>query len=93
MALMTTEAPWGALLSHLERTTRLDRTEAEKVIQETLSYFSESLPDFVARRHRELRAESLRNEAIYRRIADEVRERRFVAGPLTERQIRRLIYG
>lgn len=90
---MAIDAPWGPLLSHLEHTTRLDRSEAEKVIQETLSYFSESLPDFVARRHRELRADGLRNEVIYRSIADEVRERRFIAGPLTERQIRRLIYG
>lgn len=90
---MAADAPWAALLAHLERTTRLDRGEAEKVIRETLSYFSESLPDFVGRRHRELRAQSLRNEVIYRRIADEVRERRFVAEPLTERQIRRLIYG
>lgn len=90
---MAADAPWEPLLAHLERHTRLDRLEAEKVIRETLAYFSESLPDFVARRHRELRAQSLRNEAIYQRIADEVRERRFVAGPLSERQIRRLIYG
>lgn len=90
---MAADVPWEPLLAHLERSTRLDRREAEKVIRETLSYFSESLSDFVARRHRELRAESLRNDAIYRRIANEVRERRFVAGPLTERQIRRLIYG
>jgi len=90
---MTTSDPWEALLSHLQRTTRLDRGEAHKVVRETLEYFSESLPEFVVRRHRELRAGSLRNEVIYRRIAEEVRERRFVATPLTERQIRRLVYG
>ena len=90
---MTADGPWEALLSHLQQTTRLDRAEAEKVIRETLSYFSESLPQFVARRHRELRQQSQRNEAIYRRIADELHERRFVAVPLSERQIRRLVYG
>ncbi len=90
---MAIDAPWEALLSHLHRTTRLDRGEAEKVVRETLEYFSESLPEFVARRHRELRAQSLRNEAIYRRIAEEVRERPFAAGPLSERQVRRLVYG
>jgi plasmid stability protein len=90
---MAADGTWDPLLAHLERTTRLDRAEARKVLRETLAYFSEPLPDFVARRHRELRAQSLRNEAIYRVIADEVRERRFAAGPLSERQIRRLVYG
>ncbi len=90
---MAGDTPWDPLVSHLLRTTRLDRHEAEKVIAETLAYFSEPLPEFVARRHRELRADGERNEAIYRRIATEVRDRRFSASPLSERQIRRLIYG
>ncbi len=90
---MAADAPCEALLSHLQRTTRLDRAEAEKVIRETLDYFSEPVSQFVSRRHRELRAQSLRNEAIYRRIAEEIRERPFAAGPLTERQIRRMVYG
>jgi hypothetical protein len=47
----------------------------------------------VARRHGELRAEGLRNEAIYERIREEVRQRRFAAPPLTPRQVRRIIYG
>ncbi len=93
MPPMATVSPWEALLSHLQATTRLERGEAEKVIRETLEYFSESLPDFVARRHRELRDQGVRNEAIYRRIAGEVADRRFLAGPLTQRQVRRLVYG
>ena len=81
------------LLRHLERTTRLERAEARRLVGEVIAYFGESLPEFVARRHRELQAESLRNEAIYRRIAEEAQERRFEVGKLSERQIRRLIYG
>ena len=90
---MAGDTPWEPLVSHLLRTTALDRHDAEKVIRETLAYFSEPLPDFVARRHRELRSRGERNESIYRRIATEVRDRCFSASPLSERQIRRLIYG
>lgn len=90
---MAADEPWEALLTHLQRTTRLDRAEAEKVVRETLEYFSESPSEFVARRHQELRARGLRNAAIYRRIACEAGERRFASAPLSERQIRRLVYG
>jgi hypothetical protein len=46
------------------------------------------------RRHRELKeTEAQRNDTIYRRIAEEVAARPFACTPLTERQIRRLIYG
>lgn len=93
MPAVSDDTSWAPLLRHLERTTRLEPHEAEKVVRETLAYFSESLADFVARRHRELRGAGLRNSAIYHRIGSEVRQRRFVAEDLSERQIRRLIYG
>jgi hypothetical protein len=81
------------LIDHLTRTTRLSRGEAERVVAEVLAYFSESADDFVLRRHGELQAEDQRNDAIFERLAEEVRERRFAAPPLSPRQMRRLIYG
>jgi len=81
------------LLEHLERTTRLTRAEAERVIAEVLAYFSEPLEGFVARRHAELQSEELKNPDIFSRIAAELHERRFAAPALTERQIRRMVYG
>ena len=81
------------LIAHLERTSRLSRLEAERLVQEVVAFFSESLEDFVARRHREFQERGLRNEAIYARISEEVSERCFAAPALSERQIRRLIYG
>lgn len=83
----------GDLITHLARTTRLERAEAEKVLAETLAYFAESVEEFVARRHAELRAEGARNDAIFARIQHELATRRFAAPPLSARQIRRLIYG
>jgi len=82
-----------ALLEHLERTTRLSRTEAERVVAEVLQFFNEPLDAFVGRRHAELQNEELRNPEIFARIRAELRARRFAAPELSERQIRRMIYG
>lgn len=84
---------FGELAEHLERTIGLRRSEALRVIEEVVHYFSETVDQFVMRRHAELRAEGLRNEAIYDRIREEARERRFAAPALTRRQVRRMIYG
>lgn len=84
---------FGELVEHLERSTRLSRAEAERVVAEVLDYFSESLESFVARRHAELQGEDLRNAEIFARIVREARQRRFAAPALSERQVRRLVYG
>jgi hypothetical protein len=84
---------FGALVEHLERSTRLSRAEAERVVAEVLDYFSESLEGFVVRRHAELQGEELKNAEIFARIVAEARQRRFAAPALSERQVRRLVYG
>lgn len=81
------------LVEHLERSTRLDRAQAARVVEEVLACFAETAPEFVARRHAELRREGASNESIYERIERELGERRFAAPRLSRRQIRRLIYG
>jgi hypothetical protein len=82
-----------ALLEHLERTTRLSQAEAARVVAEVLQFFNESLEEFVGRRHAELQNEELKNADIYARIRTELRARRFAAPVLSERQIRRMVYG
>ena len=81
------------LLDHLTRHTRLGRQEAAQVLEEVLAFFAETAPEFVARRHSELRRDGQFNAAIYARIAAELERRRFASPRLSERQIRRLIYG
>jgi hypothetical protein len=83
----------GELLDHLQRTTRLSREEAARAVREVLSFFSESTEEFVTRRHAELQEQDLDNAQIYHRIAGELRARRVAPPDLSERQIRRLIYG
>ena len=81
------------LLDHLVNTTRLQRSEAQRVVEEVLAFFSETAEGFVVRRHRELRAEQLKNAVIYQRITAELKARRFAGPALSTRQIRRIIYG
>ena len=81
------------LVEHLARTSRLARSEAAHLVQEVLAFFSESAPEFVARRHADLKREGLANPEIFERIAGELERRRFSAPRLSERQIRRLVYG
>src|SRR5947209_506573 len=49
------------LLEHLERTTGLTRVEVRRVVEEVLTYFSESTEQVVARRHAELQGDTLRS--------------------------------
>jgi hypothetical protein len=58
-----------------------------------LTFLNESAEEFVRRRHRALQAAGLANPEIYLRLAAELSARRFRAPALTERQIRRMIYG
>lgn len=80
-------------MDYLVRSTPLGRGEAARVVLDVLAYFGESVEEFVRRRHRELRAAGLGNEAIFQLIAEEL-PRRAVAPPtLSLRQLRRIVYG
>ena len=80
---------------HLARRAALTPAEARNVLNEVIAMLAaETVEQYIVRRHRELKeTEAQRNEMIYRRIAEEVAARPFACTPLTERQIRRLIYG
>ncbi|HUZ09479.1 MAG TPA: hypothetical protein VMU76_04860 [Acidimicrobiales bacterium] len=81
------------LVSHLCRGTGLQPGEAERLVGEVLAFFSETLEEFVCRRHRELRARGLKNEEIFDVIGAEIPRRRVVPPERSRRQIRRMIYG
>ena len=81
------------LITHLVRTSRLTPTEAARLVDEVVSFLWETPEQFVRRRHLALQAEGVSNSVIFPRIATEVTQRRVRVPALTERQIRRLIYG
>ena len=81
------------LAEYLARTTRLERPEVERLIDEVLSFLAEQPETFVRRRHLELQRQGLANEAIFARLEQELSRRRFAAPAYTRRQLRRIVYG
>jgi len=82
------------LLDHLCNTSPLQLDEAQKLVTEVIAYFSETTEDWVLRRHGELRhGEGMSNAQIYARIENELPDTVFVSHALSQRQIRRIIYG
>jgi hypothetical protein len=81
------------LVAYLVRTTRLSPQEATRVVGDVLTFLDETPEAYVCRRHRALQAEGLSNAEIFARIVPELAQWRFRAPELSERQIRRIIYG
>ncbi|OIJ26462.1 hypothetical protein UG56_012125 [Nocardioides luteus] len=82
-----------ALIDHLVATTGLPPTEAGRVIEDVVAYFDEPVEAYVRRRHSQLKTYGAKNDAIFAQLAEELRARVVAAPRLTERQLRRLIYG
>jgi hypothetical protein len=78
---------------HLMFSFNLSEHDFKRLLDEFLGHFGSTLEEFARERHAELHKEGKRNPEIYRLIVREASERRFAAEHLTERQVRRIIYG
>ncbi len=78
---------------HIIFSFNIEEHDFARLMDEFLGHFGSTLKDFVSRRHSELHKEGKKNPEIYRLIAREAAGRRFAAEPLTERQVRRIVYG
>jgi exonuclease VII large subunit len=87
------DVPEQPLVDHVAATTGLTPTEAARVIDDVLAFHAESVEDFVKRRHAQLKTYGARNDEIFARIAQELGGRVVAAPRLSERQLRRMIYG
>lgn len=81
------------LVEHLVSTTELTPAEAARVVEDVLAFHSERLEDYVRRRHAELKTYGVRNPEIFELLAGELAHRVVAAPALTERQLRRIVYG
>jgi hypothetical protein len=81
------------LARYLAASTGLPQSTALRVIADVTTYFSETIEEFVQRRHAELQRAQRKNDEIWPVIAAELRQRRFPAPSLSDRQLRRLVYG
>jgi hypothetical protein len=82
------------LIRNVAASTGLPEATASRVVADVVAYFSETVDQFVRRRHAELQDKSnKRNDDIWPQLAAELKARRFSADDLTERQLRRIVYG
>ena len=81
------------LVRHVVATTGLAPETAARLVADVVAYFGETTEQFVRRRHAELRRRHYGNAGIWPVIAAELTERRVAAPQLSERQLRRIVYG
>lgn len=81
------------LVDRIATSTGLTSAEAARVVQDVLAFHAEPVEDYVRRRHAHLKTYGAKNAEIFARIATELADRVVAAPPLTERQLRRIVYG
>lgn len=81
------------LVRHVAVSTGLPEATASRVVADIAAYFGETVEEFVRRRHGELKRGQRKNSEIWPRIAAELGGRRFRAPEMSQRQLRRLVYG
>ena len=81
------------LVDRVVATTGLSPEVALRVVEDVIAYYAEPAADYVRRRHAELKASGGKNPEIFARISQELTHRVVAAPHLTERQLRRLVYG
>jgi hypothetical protein len=80
------------LIDRVAASTGLTPTEATRVIEDVLAWYREPVEDFVRRRHAYHRLYGRHNAQIFALIAEELAGRVVAAPPLSERQLRRIVY-
>ena len=81
------------LVAHVAATTSLTEGEAGRVIEDVIAFHAQGVEDYVRRRHTQLKTYGAKNPEIFARIAEELEARVFAAPELSERQLRRMVYG
>jgi len=81
------------LVRHVARSTGLDEATAARVVADVMAYFGQTVEEYVVTRHGNFRSGNRKNDDIWPLIMDELKTRRFKAEELSERQLRRMVYG
>ena len=81
------------LVARIVASTGLTPAEATRVIDDVVAFHAEPVEVYVRRRHAQLKTYGARNPEIFARIAAELVDRVVAAPALTERQLRRIVYG
>ena len=71
----------------------LENRELSRLLDEINSYYELEIKEFIQLRHLQLKNEGWQNADIFNQLQTEIEDRRFKAGEISLRQIRRIIYG
>lgn len=81
------------LTAFFARQYGLDSAVSEQLIDEVCSFYRQTPEQFVRDRHQQLQRAGKPNAEIYQLLARELEQRLFASPTLSDRQIRRIIYG
>jgi hypothetical protein len=81
------------LVDRVAGSTGLTPAEAARVVEDVLAWYREPVEEYVRRRHAYHQLYGKRNPEIFALIAGELAERLVAAPSLSQRQLRRIIYG
>ncbi|HEX9553508.1 MAG TPA: hypothetical protein VF983_09910 [Streptosporangiaceae bacterium] len=81
------------VISRVSASTGLSPGEAARVVADVIGWYQEPVEIYVRRRHTHLQMYGKRNNEIFAVIAAELAERLVAAPDLSERQLRRIVYG
>ena len=91
VGVSTTADP--ALVARIVASTGLSAGDAVRVIEDVVAFHAEPVEEYVRRRHAHLKTYGAKNPEIFARIAEELADRVVAAPELSERQLRRIVYG
>ena len=81
------------IVDRVAASTGLPPSVAARVVDDVVAFYRTPTEQYVRRRHTELQAERRKNPEIFLLIAAELRGRLVAAPVLSERQVRRIVYG
>ena len=81
------------LIDRLSGTAGLTPAEAARVVADVLAWYREPVEDYVRRRHAHYQVYGKHNAEIFALIAAELADRVVAAPQLSQRQLRRIVYG
>lgn len=81
------------LVDRVASSTGLTSAEAARVVDDVVAWYHEPVEDYVRRRHAQHRQNGKRNPEIFALIAAELSGRLVAAPSLSQRQLRRIVYG
>lgn len=81
------------LVARITASTGLTPAEAARVVEDVVAFHAEPVEEYVRRRHAHLKTYGAKNPEIFARIAEELAARVVAPPELSERQLRRIVYG